>query len=132
MKDIQVFLDCWRVPLPRFESYGSMPSKCSPSMVRCVLLSIAEHDGEFTPCGILAVRVGCSENAAGWVVVKLMELGVVVDLGPDFDAPAGQRRGGYRSNVKRLAIDRARLAELLATPRVEVENWRVRRKAVRA
>lgn len=134
MKDVQVFLDCWRVPLPVFESYGSVPARSAWSLVRCVLLSIADHDGEFTPCGVIGGRVGCSVNAAQWLVSQLMQFGLVVDLGPDLEAPRGRRRGGYKSNVKRLAVNRAKLAELLATPRVRVEGlrWRPRRKAVRA
>lgn len=120
--------------LPKFPSHSGSGYIAARSVVRCVLLSIAEHDGEFMPGHIVAFRVGCHKQTALSIIARLQELGLVENLGTDLDAPVGSRRGGYRADVKRLTINRARLAELLSMTQVDVERitWRRRRKAVPA
>lgn len=129
-----VFEACWKVPLPKFPSHSDQSTTMSKSIARCVLLSIAEHDGEFAPSHIVGCRAGCSRHVAAWTITCLMDIGLVRDLGPDWDRPPGERRGGYKNNVRRLSIDRDRLAAMLARPRHEIERVRLNRerKAVTA
>lgn len=128
--DVELFTNCWRVFLPRFHSHSNRNATLTPAIARTVLLSIAEHDGEFMPYHVLSKRASCHEHVAGCVARELLKFGLVDDLGPDFDAPPGQRRGGYASKVCRLSVNRAKLNELLSIPKAEIERlaWRPRCK----